>query len=59
LKTEIADLKEYVVEVAAAVDWHSAVVDVVTEPVSTTSNKNLSTYETFCKLRILKEGSFL
>lgn len=37
LQTEIADLKENaVVEVAAAVDWHSAVVDVVTEQVSTT-----------------------
>jgi hypothetical protein len=52
-------LKDYVVEVAAAVDWHSAVVDVVTEPVSTTANKNLSTHETFCKLRILKEGSLI
>jgi len=37
LKTEIADLIEYAVAVAAVVDWHSAVVDVgVSVPASTT-----------------------
>ena len=46
LKSEIADLKEHAVEVAAVVHWCTTVVDVaavvvaaVTEPVSTTHTK--------------------
>lgn len=50
-------MKEHAVEVVAVVDWNSAVVDVVTEPVSTTQTKT-STHETLCNLRIFKKGQF-